>query len=86
MRTSLVDLLEAKRVLVTVGSGGVGKTTVAAALALAAARRGRRVLCLTIDPASASRPRSACARCTPRRRWCRPRRGGARATAESSRP
>lgn len=51
MRTSLVDLLESKRVLVTVGSGGVGKTTVAAALALAAARRGRRVLCLTIDPA-----------------------------------
>lgn len=51
MRTSLVDLIETKRVLVTVGSGGVGKTTVAAAIALAAARRGRRVLCLTIDPA-----------------------------------
>lgn len=37
--------------MITVGCGGVGKTTVAAALALAAARRGRRVLCLTIDPA-----------------------------------
>ncbi len=39
------------RVAVCVGSGGVGKTTVAAALALEAARRGRRVLVLTIDPA-----------------------------------
>jgi len=34
-----------------VGSGGVGKTTTAAALGLAAARKGRRALCLTIDPA-----------------------------------
>jgi anion-transporting ArsA/GET3 family ATPase len=38
-------------VLVCVGTGGVGKTTVAAALGLEAARRGRRVLVLTIDPA-----------------------------------
>jgi anion-transporting ArsA/GET3 family ATPase len=38
-------------VIVTVGSGGVGKTTTAAAIALAGARAGRRVLCLTIDPA-----------------------------------
>ncbi len=37
--------------MVCVGSGGVGKTTTAAALALAAARRGKRVLVLTIDPA-----------------------------------
>ncbi len=37
--------------LITVGAGGVGKTTTAAALAVAAAREGRRVLCLTIDPA-----------------------------------
>ncbi|MBX3209904.1 MAG: ArsA family ATPase [Labilithrix sp.] len=37
--------------LVTVGAGGVGKTTTAAALSVAAARRGKRVLCLTIDPA-----------------------------------
>jgi anion-transporting ArsA/GET3 family ATPase len=40
-----------RRVVVCAGAGGVGKTTVAAALSLAAARRGRRVLCLTIDPA-----------------------------------
>ncbi|MBV9948100.1 MAG: ArsA family ATPase [Myxococcales bacterium] len=37
--------------LVVVGAGGVGKTTTAAALGVAGARRGRRVLCLTIDPA-----------------------------------
>ena len=41
--------------LVTVGAGGVGKTTTAAALGVAAARRGKRVLCLTIDPAQAPR-------------------------------
>jgi anion-transporting ArsA/GET3 family ATPase len=39
------------RIAVCVGSGGVGKTTVAAALALEAARSGRRALVLTIDPA-----------------------------------
>lgn len=44
-------LVAERRVVVCAGAGGVGKTTVAAALSLAAARRGRRVLCLTIDPA-----------------------------------
>ncbi|WP_440902221.1 ArsA family ATPase [Actinosynnema sp.] len=39
------------RVLVCCGSGGVGKTTTAAALALRAAERGRRAVVLTIDPA-----------------------------------
>ncbi len=43
--------LTTRRVAVCVGCGGVGKTTVAAALALEAARRGRRALVLTIDPA-----------------------------------
>jgi anion-transporting ArsA/GET3 family ATPase len=38
-------------VILCVGCGGVGKTTTTAALGLAAARRGKRVLCLTIDPA-----------------------------------
>jgi anion-transporting ArsA/GET3 family ATPase len=38
------------RILVCCGAGGVGKTTTAAALALAGARAGRRVLVLTIDP------------------------------------
>ncbi len=51
MKSSLGDLLTSRRVIVTVGCGGVGKTTVAASLALAAARAGRKVLCLTIDPA-----------------------------------
>jgi anion-transporting ArsA/GET3 family ATPase len=48
---SLRALLTTKRVVIAVGAGGVGKTTTAAALAVAAAQRGRRVLCLTIDPA-----------------------------------
>lgn len=48
---ALSSLIESRRVLVTVGAGGVGKTTTAAALGVAAARRGKRVLCLTIDPA-----------------------------------
>jgi len=48
---SLDQLVMSRRVLVAVGAGGVGKTTTAAALGVAAARRGKRVLCLTIDPA-----------------------------------
>ena len=47
----LERLLSTSRLLVAVGSGGVGKTTTAAALAIAAARRGRRCAVLTIDPA-----------------------------------
>jgi anion-transporting ArsA/GET3 family ATPase len=39
------------QILVCCGSGGVGKTTVAAAVAVRAADRGRRVCVLTIDPA-----------------------------------
>ncbi|MDT7704530.1 MAG: hypothetical protein QOG20_137 [Pseudonocardiales bacterium] len=39
------------RVIVCCGSGGVGKTTTSAALAVRAAERGRRVVVLTIDPA-----------------------------------
>jgi anion-transporting ArsA/GET3 family ATPase len=41
----------ATRVVVCCGAGGVGKTTMAAALALRAAERGRSVVVLTIDPA-----------------------------------
>ena len=45
------ELIDSRRVILCVGSGGVGKTTTAAALGLLAAKRGRRALCLTIDPA-----------------------------------
>jgi anion-transporting ArsA/GET3 family ATPase len=47
----LSPLFSRHRAVVCVGAGGVGKTTVAAALALAAASSGKRTLCLTIDPA-----------------------------------
>jgi len=44
-------VLDTAKILVCCGSGGVGKTTTAAALALRAAERGRRTVVLTIDPA-----------------------------------
>jgi anion-transporting ArsA/GET3 family ATPase len=43
--------IDKAKILVCCGSGGVGKTTTAAALALRAAERGRRTVVLTIDPA-----------------------------------
>ena len=49
-----IDSLLADRgthIIVCCGSGGVGKTTASAALALRAAEQGRRVVVLTIDPA-----------------------------------
>ena len=48
---SFEAMLEANRLIICVGSGGVGKTTTAAAIGLKAAKEGRRVLVLTIDPA-----------------------------------
>ncbi|MEP7053331.1 MAG: ArsA-related P-loop ATPase [Pseudomonadota bacterium] len=48
---SLLPLLQGKRIVVCAGAGGVGKTTVAASIALGFASRGQRVLCITIDPA-----------------------------------
>ena len=39
------------RIVVCCGSGGVGKTTTAAAIGLRAAEAGRTVVVLTIDPA-----------------------------------
>lgn len=47
---SVADLIRTRKVIVCAGSGGVGKTTTATAIALAAAREGRRVLALTVDP------------------------------------
>ena len=45
------DLLERKDVCICAGPGGVGKTTVSAAVALGMAARGKKVAVLTIDPA-----------------------------------
>lgn len=49
--TFIEPLVREKRVIVCCGAGGVGKTTTAAAIGVAAAAQGRRVLVLTIDPA-----------------------------------
>src|SRR5690349_5613232 len=46
----LSELARDARIIVCCGAGGVGKTTTAASLGLAAARLGRKVLVLTIDP------------------------------------
>src|SRR5687768_10704844 len=48
---SLDRLVREPEILVCAGSGGVGKTTVAAVLALEGARLGRRAVVVTIDPA-----------------------------------
>jgi len=48
---NIPELLEGRRVCVCAGSGGVGKTTAAAAIALGMAARGGRVAVVTIDPA-----------------------------------
>ena len=50
-RLDIDALLETAQIIVCCGSGGVGKTTTAAALALRAAERGRKTVVLTIDPA-----------------------------------
>jgi anion-transporting ArsA/GET3 family ATPase len=47
----LPDRLEGVRVIVCAGSGGVGKTTCSAAIAMGLAAQGRRVCVVTIDPA-----------------------------------
>ena len=50
MSTEILKLIEEKRVIVCCGAGGVGKTSVAASMGVGAARLGRRVLVVTIDP------------------------------------
>ncbi len=49
--TTLAELVTQRSVIVCCGSGGVGKTTVSATFALAAARAGRRSCVVTVDPA-----------------------------------
>ena len=48
---NVAELLDGKRVCVCAGSGGVGKTTTSAVIALGMAARGARVAVVTIDPA-----------------------------------
>jgi anion-transporting ArsA/GET3 family ATPase len=49
--SDLDDMVTSAEVIVCCGSGGVGKTTTAAALGLQAATTGRRCVVVTIDPA-----------------------------------
>ena len=44
-------MVRQRSVIVCCGSGGTGKTTVSAAIALAGAQQGRRACVVTIDPA-----------------------------------
>jgi anion-transporting ArsA/GET3 family ATPase len=48
---SFAEAVATASLIVTCGPGGVGKTTTAAALGVAAARAGRRVVVVTVDPA-----------------------------------
>src|SRR5882762_4593417 len=48
---ALSKRLKGKRVCICLGSGGVGKTTTSAALALGLAARGQKIAVVTIDPA-----------------------------------
>jgi anion-transporting ArsA/GET3 family ATPase len=48
---SVAEILDGKHVCICAGSGGVGKTTTAAAVAMGMAAQGLRVAVLTIDPA-----------------------------------
>jgi anion-transporting ArsA/GET3 family ATPase len=49
--TLLDNLLESKKIILIMGPGGVGKTSLAAVLGLQAAALGRKCLVLTLDPA-----------------------------------
>ena len=48
---NIADVITDKRIVICGGSGGVGKTTASAAIAMGAAARGRKVAVVTIDPA-----------------------------------
>ena len=48
---NVADVIADKRIVICGGSGGVGKTTTSAAIAMGAAAAGRKVAVVTIDPA-----------------------------------
>ena len=48
---SIDTILSERRIVITCGTGGVGKTTLSSALALRAALLGRKAVVITIDPA-----------------------------------
>jgi anion-transporting ArsA/GET3 family ATPase len=50
-KRTLPERLEGKRICICAGAGGVGKTSISAALALGLAARGQKVAVLSIDPA-----------------------------------
>ena len=50
MTGPMAEMIRTKKIIVVCGAGGVGKTTTATGIALAAAQQGRRVLALTVDP------------------------------------
>ena len=49
--TTITDLVEHRHIVICCGTGGVGKTTTAASLAIEGARAGRDTVVVTIDPA-----------------------------------
>ncbi|MGH2821027.1 MAG: ArsA family ATPase, partial [Actinomycetota bacterium] len=49
--SSIADLVDRKEIIVCAGAGGVGKTTISAAIAMQAALDGKKAAVLTIDPA-----------------------------------
>jgi anion-transporting ArsA/GET3 family ATPase len=51
VKSNLDTILSKRKILITCGTGGVGKTTLSAAIAVRAALLGRRVIVVTIDPA-----------------------------------
>jgi anion-transporting ArsA/GET3 family ATPase len=49
--TATIELLLNKSIIITLGPGGIGKTTLSTALSVAAAKTGKKVCVITIDPA-----------------------------------